>query len=360
MVEPRVPKDPISRSPLKLHPLNRNKHIEAKIADLNKRLRRVRQNNIRSALTAKRDMLKRELNWGLVQVQRVFNGAYRSYRIAGYLGIDPNTFFTRIRKMLVGLIQKETTREVVRMQATMWIKFRKGAEMVNLAFNSRTLAAYRLNDIDELVNGMIGHMLEQVENPALRDSGFAIEKVIETNVDFHRLNLTRGSSYLPLPEWLSNKKAIINPKNNDMECFKCSVIIAKRWEEIGNNPERVNKLKRFESEYDWTDIEYPFTTRYIGKFEKNNKILVNILAGEGERIYILRKSKYDYRNVNLMLITGENSFPDEMWKHNRKHYVAIKSLSRLLTKANTKHNGNQHHCTNCLHGFPMEISKINI
>ena len=28
-VEPRVPKDPVSKVPLKLHPPNRNKHIEA-------------------------------------------------------------------------------------------------------------------------------------------------------------------------------------------------------------------------------------------------------------------------------------------------------------------------------------------
>ena len=41
LVEPRVPKDPISRAPLKLHPLNRNKHIETKIAKLNKKIRRV-------------------------------------------------------------------------------------------------------------------------------------------------------------------------------------------------------------------------------------------------------------------------------------------------------------------------------
>ena len=92
--------------------------------------------------------------------------------------------------MLVDLIQKETTREAVRMQATTWIKFRKEAETLNLAFNSRMLAAYRLNDIDELVNGMTAHILEQVQNPALRDSGFAVDEVIETNVDFHRLNLT--------------------------------------------------------------------------------------------------------------------------------------------------------------------------
>ena len=76
LAEPRVPKDPISRSqsggfvpaPLKLHPLNRNKCIEAKIAEINKKIRRAKKNKIRSALIAKRDKLREELdfesNWG--------------------------------------------------------------------------------------------------------------------------------------------------------------------------------------------------------------------------------------------------------------------------------------------------------
>ena len=98
-----------------------------------------------------------------------------------------NTFFAKIRKMLADLICKETAREVVRTQATTWIRFRKGAETVNLAFNSRMLAAYGLNDIDDLVNSMISHMLEQIKNPALRDSGFVMEEVMGTNVYFHRL-----------------------------------------------------------------------------------------------------------------------------------------------------------------------------
>ena len=131
-VEPRVPKDPISRAPLKLHPPNRNKCIEAKIAALNKKIRRARQNKIRSALIAKRDKLREELdfesNWGPVQLQRTFNNAYRSSRIAGYQGVDPGTFFAKIRKMIVDLIRKETIREAVRTQATTWIRFSKGWE----------------------------------------------------------------------------------------------------------------------------------------------------------------------------------------------------------------------------------------
>ena len=41
-VEPRVPKDLISRAPLKLHPPNRNKHINTKIAELNRKIRRAK------------------------------------------------------------------------------------------------------------------------------------------------------------------------------------------------------------------------------------------------------------------------------------------------------------------------------
>ena len=262
--------------------------------------------------------------------------------------------------MIVDLIRKETIREAVRTQATTWIRFSRGSEKIDLAVNSRMLAAYGLNDIDELVNRMIAHMLEQIENPALRGSGFVFEEVIGTNVDFHRLNLTRGSSYLPLPDWLSRKKAIINPKNDDVECFKWAVIAADRWEEIDKHPERISKLRKFEEEYDWSDVEFPFVIRSIDKFEDNNEISVNVLAVEDRRVFIHRKSTRNYKRVvNLMLITGEHSFPYKEGKYNRSHYVAVKSLSRLLVKKNTEHETAQHHCTNCLHGFPSEISRDN-
>ena len=227
MVEPRVPKDPISGAPLKLDPLNRNKHIEAKIAEINKKIRRAKKNKIRSTLIAKRKALKAELNWGPIQLQEAFNGAYRSNRISGLNGVDPETFVNKIRGMLVHLIKYETSREAVRMQATTGIRFLKGEEKVDLAFNSRMIAAYGLNDIADLVNRMITRTIEQIKSPALRDSGFVFEEVIGTNIYFHRLNLMRGSSFLPLPDSIS-RKAIINPKNNDLECFKWAVITADK------------------------------------------------------------------------------------------------------------------------------------
>ena len=57
VVEPRVPKDPISGVPLKLHPPNRNKHIEVKIAELNKKIRRAKNGRNKERLIVKREAL---------------------------------------------------------------------------------------------------------------------------------------------------------------------------------------------------------------------------------------------------------------------------------------------------------------
>ena len=157
---------------------------------------------------------------------------YRRYWIDGIEGMDVDTFFARTKRFLIGLLSKETRNRAVRSQATTLIRFVKdGIELVELAFNSRMLAVYNLSDMDEIVSAMIEHMQQQIENPALRDSKFIFNGVIHMDIDFHRLNLTRGSSYIPLPGWLAKKGAIINPRNSDMECFKWAVIAAMKWKE---------------------------------------------------------------------------------------------------------------------------------
>ena len=215
LVEPRVPKDPISRGPLKLHPLNRPKHIETKIAELNKKIRRAKSTRNKERLIAKREALRVEQNWGPRQLEGAFSGAYRRYRIDGLPGTDPDTFFSRVRRFLIDLLKKELRTGAIRSQTMTWIRFRKDGELVELAFNSRMANVYNLSNMNELVNEMIAHMKQQIENSAVSDSRFVFDEVVHMDVDFHRLNLTRGSSYLPLPDWLAKKKVIINPCNED-------------------------------------------------------------------------------------------------------------------------------------------------
>ena len=112
------------------------------------------------------------------------------------------------------------------------------------------LSVYNLSDMGEIVSEMIEHIQQQIENLALKDSKFVFDGVIHMDIDVHRLNLTRGSSYIPLPDWLAKNGAIINPKNSDIECFKWAVIAAMKWKDIGDHPERISKLRRYEDDFD--------------------------------------------------------------------------------------------------------------
>ena len=209
------------------------------------------------------------------------------------------------------------------------------------------LAVYNLSDLGEIVSEMINHMQQQIENPALRDSKFVFDGVVHMDIDFHRLNLTRGSSYIPLPDWLAKKGAIINPKNSDMECFKWAVIAAMKCKDIGDHPERMSKLRRYDDDFDWDGMKFPVSFRDIKRFESRNEITINILAFESKQIYICRKGKEYDRVANLMLITD----------HNNKHYITIKSLKRLLSMQNSKHKEAQHFCINFLQGFGEKRSR---
>ena len=125
---------------------------------------------------------------------------------------------------------------------TTWIRFTRDGDRVELAFNSRMTDVHQGSELDQIVDGMIAHMKTQIESPALLNSRFRFDEVLFLDSSFHRLNLTRGSSYLPLPDWIANKKTIINPHNNNEECFKWAVIAA---ENVGmKDPQRVSNLRK--------------------------------------------------------------------------------------------------------------------
>ena len=110
-VKPRVTIDPIRRALLKLQPPNRPKHIKNKIAKLNKKIRRAKNRRNKERLIAKREALRAELNWGPRQLEGAFGGAYRRYRIDEITGMDPETFFSRVRRFLTDLLKKESRQE---------------------------------------------------------------------------------------------------------------------------------------------------------------------------------------------------------------------------------------------------------
>ena len=184
-MEPRVPKDPISGAPLKLHPPARPKHTETEIAELNKKIRRAKNRRNKDRLIAKREALRAELAWSPRHLEGAFGGAYRRYRIDGITGMDPDTYLSRVRGFLIKLLTKESRTGPIRTQITTWIRFRKDRKLVELVFIGRMVNIYNLSDMNEIVNEMMTHMKQQIENPALSDSKFVFDEVMHIDVDFH-------------------------------------------------------------------------------------------------------------------------------------------------------------------------------
>ena len=136
-----------------------------KTAELNKKIRRAKNKKNKERLIAKRNSLKIELIWGPKELEGAFGGAYRHYRMDGIERMDVDTYFARTKKFLIDPLNRETANRAMRSQATTWIRFvRDDVEQVSLAFNSRMMTVYSLNDKNEIVTAMIEHMAQQIEN----------------------------------------------------------------------------------------------------------------------------------------------------------------------------------------------------
>ena len=108
-----------------------------------------------------------------------------------------------------------------------------------------------------------------------------------------------------LPANLKNKKAIINMKNQDNECFKWCVLRALNPK--NTNPDRIDKdLKSKQDTLNMEGIKYPVDFRGIDRFESQNpNISISVFGyNQDERVYPLKVSKYTgcEHDITLMLL----------------------------------------------------------
>ena len=60
--------------------------------------------------------------------------------------------------------------------------------------------------------------------------------------DLNKIRLSSRGSYIDSPEWLKNKKATINPKNNDAKCFQYALTVALNYQNIKTIQKEYQKL----------------------------------------------------------------------------------------------------------------------
>ena len=215
-------------------------------------------------------------------------------------------------------------------------------EEVNMStfFQSNVETVFKGTALDELYKRSSDKIMESLAKFQREGSGWVVDSIEELVLHTVKHNPLNGSSYIKLPEKLANKKAIINMKNEDNQCFKWSV--TRALNPVEKNAERISKKLRIQADkLKWEGLKFPMELKEISRFETLNEVNVNVFGFECE-VYPLRISNGNHKKcVNLLLIDEDE----------KKHYCVIKDMSRLLSSQKSKNEHKKFFCLRCLNGF---------
>ena len=119
------------------------------------------------------------------------------------------------------------------------------------------------DNVNDIVDDFSSHFFQRYQNN--------LETLMRaTDFIFHSVRLMY---YKCPPDWIKNKKAIINPKNKKDKCFEYTATVALYHDEIESHPERISNIKLFMNKYMEKEINYSPKIGDWERFEKNNPVI---------------------------------------------------------------------------------------
>ena len=160
-------------------------------------------------------------------------------------------------------ITEHKTQSEWKIQLTMAINFislKDSDETRTMHAKSNNTEIMMGNDTNEIIEELFKFFFQKYQKgleESMRGSEFIFDSVDVLHYNLNKVSLSRGGSYIDSSKWLKNKKATINPKNNDDKCFQYALTAARNYEQIKNNPEKISKIKPFIDQYNWKEIDFP-------------------------------------------------------------------------------------------------------
>ena len=285
--------------------------------------------------------------------QSAFKGYVNSYAITNIRvrGIKALQYLKYQDLRLKEYLRKHNGMKVM-LQVFATLKSKKTNEDVRQVIKSRRYNITNEGEIPNVLNQMASDVEHQAEVMEVSESGLVITQIDKIEFNYDKYNPTRGGKFIPLPKWISNKKACINIKNQDELCFKYSVQcgICKVYEK--DHPERVSHYKNLNDELNWDNVNFPSSDVDIDTFEENNggKVAVNVYfidPEEGKQsILLYRQTKVQRAIHQISLLELEDGDDYD--------YVFIKDYDKLIGCQTNKHKAKVYHCFHCRHGFESQ------
>ena len=132
--------------------------------------------------------------------------------------------------------------------------------------NGKPREVYAVTDIDDELVHAIKELEGKIDEYEQRGSGWVLDHLVRVDLYIYNLDPLRGSTYIPLSQWLVNKKALVNIKNKDNFCFGWSVLAKLYGNPSDHHPERVSHYKEHKEKLNFKGIEMPMELKDIPKF----------------------------------------------------------------------------------------------
>ena len=129
-------------------------------------------------------------------------------------------------------------------------------------------------NVNKLIDKCVKKIIKDLEIYQKNGSGWYFKEVVQLEIHTVENGVMKGSSYIPLPDWISNKKAIVNIQNKDEKCFLWCVLRYLPPKE--NDDYRLTDLKKYENSLNTEGINFPMKLKHISKFEKLNPSIPGI------------------------------------------------------------------------------------
>ena len=219
----------------------------------------------------------REYDQGLVKEKSAFENFAVKHIIEGDPDLTPVEYFNKIyaalkdfftyhrnikfSMILVCLMEQEILNRdkgVVRLKED---KAFKSGKYINL----------ESTNVKKLIDLNVKKIIEDLEVFQKNGSGWYFKEVVNLEIHTVENRPMKGSSYIPLPGWISNKKAIVNIQNKDEKCFLWCILRYIHPKE--RDEERLVDLKKYENYFNTEGINFPMKLKHISKFEKLNPSL---------------------------------------------------------------------------------------
>ena len=155
-----------------------------------------------------------------------FENFANKYTIEGIPGVTPKDYFGKIYKDLRDFFENNKNIKFRVNLVTNMEKIHKDGKVQKdkSYFTSGNLINMKSTDTDSLIKKFMSSIYGGIDEYTKNGSEWRFESNDKLEIHTVGYNPTKGSSYIPLPDWITNKKAIVNIQNKDEKCFLWCVL----------------------------------------------------------------------------------------------------------------------------------------